>query len=63
MGKRGVHVPQKIPGDPTDRHGFPALIEEFLVDLGSRGYSPATIRARKKRSNCSSIELRGRLAR
>lgn len=49
MGKRGQHVPQKIPGDPTDRHGFPALIEEFLTDLGSRGYSEATIRGRRQR--------------
>jgi integrase/recombinase XerD len=49
MGKRGQHVPQKIPGDPTDRHGFPALIEEFLTDLGSRGYSEATIRNRRQR--------------
>lgn len=48
MGKRGVHVPQRIPGDPTDSHGFPALVEEFLTDLGARGYSPATIRARRQ---------------
>lgn len=48
MGKRGVHVPQRIPGDPKDSHGFPALVEEFLTDLGARGYSPATIRARRQ---------------
>ncbi len=48
MGKRGVHVPQKIPGDPSDRHGFPVLVEEFLTDLGARGYSPATIHARRQ---------------
>ncbi len=48
MGKRGVHVPQRIPGDPSDAHGFPALVEEFLTDLGARGYSPATIRARRQ---------------
>ena len=28
MGKRGVRVPQRIPGDPKDAHGFPALVEE-----------------------------------
>ena len=48
MGKRGVHVPQRIPGDPKDAYGFPALVEEFLIDLGARGYSPATIRARRQ---------------
>lgn len=48
MGRRGVHVPQRIPGDPTDAHGFPALVEEFLTDLGARGYSPATIQARRQ---------------
>jgi integrase/recombinase XerD len=48
MGKRGVRVPQRIPGDPTDSHGFPALVEEFLTDLGARGYSPATIVARRQ---------------
>lgn len=48
MGRRGEHTPQRIPGDPTDSHGFPALVEEFLIDLGARGYSPATIRARRQ---------------
>ncbi len=48
MGKRGVHVPQRIPGDPADSHGFPVLVEEFLTDLGARGYSPATIHARRQ---------------
>jgi integrase/recombinase XerD len=48
MAKRGVHVPQRIPGDPADAHGFPALVEEFLVDLGARGYSSATIHARRQ---------------
>ena len=48
MGKRGQHTPQRIPGDPKDAHGFPALVEEFLTDLGTRGYSPATIRARRQ---------------
>lgn len=48
MGKRGQHTPQRIPGDPTDSHGFPGLVEEFLTDLGARGYSPATIRARRQ---------------
>lgn len=48
MGKRGEHTPQKIPGDPKDAHGFPVLVTEFCTDLGSRGYSPATIRARRQ---------------
>jgi hypothetical protein len=48
MGKRGVHVPQRIPGDPKDPHGFPVLVEEFLTDLAARGYSPVTIRARRQ---------------
>ncbi len=48
MGRRGEHTPQRIPGDPADSHGFPALVEEFLLDLATRGYSPATIRARRQ---------------
>lgn len=48
MGRRGEHTPQRIPGDPADRHGFPALVEEFLLDLATRGYSPATVRARRQ---------------
>lgn len=48
MGKRGVHVPQTIPGDPADSHGFVALVEEFLADLASRGYAEATIRNRRQ---------------
>ncbi|UJP41770.1 site-specific tyrosine recombinase XerC [Cellulomonas palmilytica] len=48
MGRRGVHTPQTIPGDPGDRHGFPALVTEFCTDLAARGYSPATIRARRQ---------------
>ena len=45
MGRRGVHVPQTVPGDP---HGFPALVAEFCTDLATRGYSPATIRNRRQ---------------
>lgn len=48
MGRRGDRTPQKIPGDPADRHGFPALVEEFLVDLAARGYAEATVRARRQ---------------
>lgn len=48
MGRRGVHVPQTIPGDPGDVHGFPALVAEFCTDLAARGYSPATIRNRRQ---------------
>jgi integrase/recombinase XerD len=48
MGRRGVHVPQQVPGDPGDAHGFPALVAEFCTDLAARGYSPATIRARRQ---------------
>ena len=48
MGRRGVHVPQPVPGDPGDGHGFAALVVEFCTDLAARGYSPATIRARRQ---------------
>jgi integrase/recombinase XerD len=48
MGRRGTHVPHPIPGDPGDARGFPVLVEEFLTDLGARGYSPATIRHRRQ---------------
>ena len=48
MGRRGTHTPQAIPGDPGDRHGFPAVVTEFCTDLAARGYSPATIRARRQ---------------
>jgi integrase/recombinase XerD len=48
MGRRGTHVPHPIPGDKADPRGFPAVVEEFLTDLGARGYSPATIRHRRQ---------------
>lgn len=48
MGRRGEHTPQHVPGDRGDRHGFPALVEEFCTDLGARGYAEATIRARRQ---------------
>lgn len=48
MGKRGQHTPQVIPGDPGDRHGFVALVEEFCTDIAARGYANATIRNRRQ---------------
>jgi integrase/recombinase XerD len=48
MGRRGEHTPHPIPGDKADPRGFPTLVEEFLTDLGARGYSPATIRHRRQ---------------
>jgi integrase/recombinase XerD len=48
MGRRGTHTPHPIPGDKGDPRGFPAVVEEFLTDLGARGYSPATIRHRRQ---------------
>jgi integrase/recombinase XerD len=46
--RRGVHVPQPIPGSLTDPAGFPVLVEDFLTDLGARGYSPETILSRRQ---------------
>jgi integrase/recombinase XerD len=48
MGRRGEHTPHPIPGDKADPRGFPMLVEEFLTDLGARGYSPATIGHRRQ---------------
>ncbi len=48
MGRRGERTAQAVPGDRGDRHGFPALVEEFCTDLGARGYADATIRARRQ---------------
>jgi integrase/recombinase XerD len=48
MGRRGQHRPLVVPGDPTDAHGFPALVEEFCTDLSARGYSPATVTNRRQ---------------
>lgn len=48
MGRRGVHTPIPIPGDPGDPRGFPALVEQFCADLGARGYSTETIRNRRQ---------------
>jgi integrase/recombinase XerD len=47
MGRRGTHAPAPIPGDKSDPRGFPVLVEEFLTDLGARGYSPATVHHRR----------------
>lgn len=48
MGRRGQHTPLRVPGDRGDAHGFPALVEEFCTDLGTRGFSPTTIRSRRQ---------------
>ena len=48
MGRRGQHRPLTVPGDPTDAHGFPVLVEEFCTDLSARGYSPATVTNRRQ---------------
>ena len=48
MARRGVHVPQAIPGNRADPAGWPVVVEDFLTDLSARGYSPATVRARRQ---------------
>lgn len=48
MAKRGVHVPQPIPGRRGDPGGWLVVVEDFLTDLSARGYSPATVRARRQ---------------
>ena len=48
MARRGVHVPQPIPGNRADPGGWPVVVEDFLTDLAARGYSPATVRARRQ---------------
>lgn len=48
MARRGVHVPQPIPGPRSDPAGWPVVVEDFLTDLSARGYSPATVRARRQ---------------
>lgn len=48
VARRGVHVPQPIPGPRTDPAGWPVVVEDFLTDLAARGYSPATVRARRQ---------------
>lgn len=48
MARRGVHVPQPIPGSRGDPGGWPLVVEDFLTDLSARGYSPATVRARRQ---------------
>ncbi len=48
MTRRGVHVPQPIPGNRADPGGWPVVVEDFLTDLAARGYSPATVRARRQ---------------
>lgn len=48
MARRGVHVPQPIPGNTADPGGWQVVVEEFLTDLAARGYSPATVRARRQ---------------
>lgn len=45
---RGTRVPQVIPGDRSDPAGFAVIVEEFLTDLATRGYSPATVVGRRQ---------------
>jgi integrase/recombinase XerD len=40
-------VPEPIPGDPSDPHGFPALIAEFCEQLSVHAYSPLTVKAKR----------------
>jgi len=48
MGRRGEHRPSLVPGDPTDRFGFPVLVGEFEEWMGVHGYSPRTIENRRR---------------
>ena len=48
VARRGLHVPQPIPGSRSDPAGWPVVVEDFLADLAARGYSPATVRARRQ---------------
>ncbi|MGL5861580.1 MAG: site-specific tyrosine recombinase XerC, partial [Phycicoccus sp.] len=41
-------MPQPIPGSRSDPGGWPVVVEDFLTDLAARGYSPATVRARRQ---------------
>ncbi len=43
MPRRGERSPKPIPGDPADARGFPALVGDYLEQMGVRGYSPRTI--------------------
>jgi integrase/recombinase XerD len=47
VGARGSGRPITIPGDPADISGWPFLVEEFCVWMGSHGYSPRTIHNRR----------------
>ncbi|HXV05900.1 MAG TPA: site-specific tyrosine recombinase XerC [Solirubrobacterales bacterium] len=40
-------VPEPIAGDPSDPHGFPALIAEFCEHLSVHGYSSHTVKAKR----------------
>jgi integrase/recombinase XerD len=40
-------VLEPIAGDPSDPHGFPALIAEFCEHLAVHGYSPLTVKAKR----------------
>lgn len=47
-GRRGTSTPTPIPGDPTDRFGFVMLVEDYLAQAAARGYSPHTLRHRRR---------------
>jgi integrase/recombinase XerD len=38
---------EPIPGDPSDPHGFPALVAEFCEQLSVHAYSPLTVKAKR----------------
>ena len=46
MPKRGQAKPKLPVGDPTDPHGFPALLARYLERLAIRNFSPATVAGR-----------------
>lgn len=45
--RRGQRSPRVIAGDPADLAGFPRLVAEFCVWMGSHGYSTKTIDNRR----------------
>jgi integrase/recombinase XerD len=45
---RSHEQPLSLPGDPSDPHGLLALAAAFLETLSARGFSPQTVRGRRK---------------
>ncbi len=48
---RGQFQPQQIAGDPNDRFGFPALIDDYCGHLSVQGYAVETIRVNRSHLN------------